>query len=148
MRRLAYHGPGRANLHPADAALNLPEEKHSHGLRRLASVEAARGSFEEAAAAIDRATGMRLGKRQVEQLTARTAVDFDGFYAHRRPPPATDASQALVLQVDGKGIVMRPDALRPATAKAAQGATPTSRSILAAHRRIRKVAGIICRGAP
>jgi hypothetical protein len=29
----------------------------------------------------------------------------------------------LVLQVDGKGIVMRPDALRPATAKAAQGTT-------------------------
>ena len=28
-------------------------------------------------------------------------------------------SDLLVLQVDGKGIVMRPDALRPATTKAA-----------------------------
>jgi hypothetical protein len=123
VRRIAYRARGRANLHPADAALNLPEEKHSHGLRRLAAVEAARGSFEEASAAIDRATAVPMGKRQVEELAARTAVDFEGFYAHRRPPPAADGGEVLVLQVDGKGIVMRPDALRPATAKAAQGTT-------------------------
>lgn len=39
VRRLAYRAPGTANLHPADAALNLPAEKHSHGLRRLAAAE-------------------------------------------------------------------------------------------------------------
>lgn len=139
VRRLAYRAPGRGNLHPTDAVLNLPEEKHSHGLRRLAALEATRGSFEEAAAAIDRATGLRLGKRQVEELTARAAVDFDGFYAHRTPPPATDDSQVLVLQVDGKGIVMRPDALRPATAKAAQAATPKLASRLSkGEKRYRK----------
>src|SRR6266540_848789 len=32
--RIAYRARGRANLHPADAALNLPVEKHSHGLRK------------------------------------------------------------------------------------------------------------------
>jgi hypothetical protein len=31
VQRLAYRGPGVANLHPADAVLNLPAEKHSHG---------------------------------------------------------------------------------------------------------------------
>ena len=36
----------------------------------------------------------------------------------RRPGPAPD-DRVLVLTFDGKGIVMRPDALRPATAKAA-----------------------------
>jgi len=41
--RIAYRSPGRSNVHPLDAALNLPEEKHSHGLRKLAAVEAARG---------------------------------------------------------------------------------------------------------
>jgi len=61
--RMAYRAPGAANLHPADAALNLPVEKQSHGLRRLAAIEATRGSFTEAAAAIDRATRVRLGKR-------------------------------------------------------------------------------------
>jgi hypothetical protein len=32
--RLAYRRRGHANLCPADAALNLPVEKHSHGLRQ------------------------------------------------------------------------------------------------------------------
>ncbi len=32
-------------------------------------------------------------------------------------------SDLLVISADGKGIVMRPDALRPATAKAAAAAT-------------------------
>ena len=41
--RIAYRSPGRPNVHPADAALNLPEEKYSHGLRKLAAIEAARG---------------------------------------------------------------------------------------------------------
>src|ERR1039457_6598348 len=54
--RIAYRSPGRSNVHPLDAALNLPEEKHSHGLRKLAAVEAARGSHEAACAAITRAT--------------------------------------------------------------------------------------------
>jgi hypothetical protein len=40
--RITYRAPGAANLHPADAELNLPEEKHSHGLRKLAVIEAAR----------------------------------------------------------------------------------------------------------
>jgi hypothetical protein len=75
--RIAYRARGRANLHPADAALNLPVEKHSHGLRRLAAIEAARGSYADTASAIERATGVRLGRRQVEGLAARAAADVD-----------------------------------------------------------------------
>jgi hypothetical protein len=116
--RLAYRHPGHTNLHPADAVLNLPLERHSHGLRRLAALEASRGSFEEAAAGIDRATGQRIGKRQVEQLAARAAADVEDFYA-TRPHTVTGAGDVLVISADGKGIVMRPDSLRPATAKAA-----------------------------
>ncbi|HEX9515019.1 MAG TPA: ISKra4 family transposase, partial [Streptosporangiaceae bacterium] len=41
--RMAYRAPGAANLYPADAALNLPAGKYSHGLRRLAAAQAARG---------------------------------------------------------------------------------------------------------
>ena len=50
--RLAYRTADRPNLHPADATLNLPTEKHSHGLRHLAAVESARGSFDGAVEAI------------------------------------------------------------------------------------------------
>ncbi len=121
--RIAYRAAGTPNLHPADAELNLPEEKHSHGLRKLAAAESARGSFEDVGAAISRATGVRVGKRQAEQLARAAAADIDAFYAARRPGPAADAV-LLVLQFDGKGIVMRPEALRPATAKAAAAASP------------------------
>jgi hypothetical protein len=120
--RLAYRRRGHTNLYPADAALNLPVEKHSHGLRQLAALEATRGSFDDTAEAIERATGLRLGKRQTEQLAGRAAADVEDFYAQRRPP-AGAGRDVLVLSVDGKGIVMRPDALRPATATAAASAT-------------------------
>ncbi len=133
--RMAYRAPGRANLHPADAELNLPAKKHSHGLRQLAAIEAARGSFDDTVAAIDRHTGVRLGKRQVEQLAIAAAADFEDFYAQRtplQPDPGDDPKRTsvLVCSVDGKGIVMRPDALRPATAKAADTATTKLRTRL------------------
>ena len=120
--RLAYPHRGHANLYPADAALNLPVERHSHGLRRLAAIEASRGSFEEARAAIDRATGTSVGKRQVEELSARAAADVDDFYATRRELLVADAD-VLVISADGKGIVMRPASLRPATAAKARAVT-------------------------
>ena len=119
--RIAYRSPGRPNVHPADAALNLPEEKHSHGLRKLAAIEAARGSMEAACAAVTRATGVQIGKRQAEGLVRRAAMDVDAFYLWRVILPAPDG-HPLVLTFDGKGIVMLPDALRPATAKAAAAA--------------------------
>jgi hypothetical protein len=122
VERLAYRHRGHPNLSPADAVLNLPKGYHSHGLRQVAAVEASRGSFEEAAAAIERATGQHVGKRQVENLTARAATDVEEFYASKARTEADD-SDVLVISADGKGIVMRPDALRPATAKAAAAAT-------------------------
>ena len=134
--RIGYRAPGADNLYPADAALNLPEEKHSHGLRQLAAIEAPRGSYDDAAAAITRATGQQIGKRQVQQLAQRAAVDFDSFYTHRQPPTRHrdgdgdhgdgdgGATQVLVLSCDGKGVVMRSDALRAATAHAAATSNP------------------------
>ena len=90
----------------------------SHALARLAAVEAARGSFEAAHAAITRRCGPVIGKRQVEQAVVSAATDIAAFYAARVPVPCT-ASTLLVISADAKGIVMRPGALRPATAKAA-----------------------------
>lgn len=119
--RFAYRKENASNLCPADGALNLPERLHSHGLRRLAAIESTRGSFEDASAAISRATGVAVAKRQVEFLASAGAVDVEEFYLTRSAEPAGDAD-ALVISVDGKGIVMRPDALREATAKAADKA--------------------------
>jgi len=120
--RMAYRHRRAANLYPADGGLNLPAERHSHGLRRLAAVESTRGSFEEAAGAIERATGSRVGKRQVEELAARSAADVEDFYAGVEREPAEEGN-VLVISADGKGIVMRPGSLRPATERAAATVT-------------------------
>ena len=64
---------------------------------------------------------MRIGKRQVEELVRRAAADVEAFYLWRVVGPAP-GGHALVLTFDGKGIVMLPEALRPATAKAAAAA--------------------------
>jgi hypothetical protein len=122
--RMAYRVPGARNLYPADAVLNLPAGLHSHGLRRLAAVESVRGSFEQAAEAIWRASGVRIGKRQVEELAQAAAVDIEAFYAAGRPE-AAEPDRLLVLSFDGKGIVMIPSALRQATATAAARARRT-----------------------
>jgi hypothetical protein len=116
--RIAYRARGHADLHPADAVRNLPAEKHSHGLRKLAALEAARGSFADAAAAIERATTVRVGKRQIEALACAAAVDVDAFYTAHAPVEPAD-TKVLGLSFDAKGVVMRPDGLRVGTAKAA-----------------------------
>ena len=117
--RIAYRARGHSNLYPADDALNLPEEKQSHGLRRLAAIESTRGSFTGASDAILRSTGQDVANRQVQQLARASAVDFEQFYG-QRDCSAADQGHALVLSCDGKGVVMRADALRPATKKHAQ----------------------------
>jgi hypothetical protein len=119
--RIAYRSPGRPNVHPLDAALNLPEEKHSHGLRKLTAVETARGSMEDAQAAVARATGVKIGKRQLEDMARRAAAHAEAFYLQRVIEPAPQG-WPLILTFDGKGIVMLPGALRPATARAAASA--------------------------
>ena len=113
MDRIAYRERGYSDLHPADAVLNLPTEKHSHGLRKLAAIQAAGRSFGQAVASIGQAvasigqaTGARVGKRQVEALTVRAAVDVDGFYAQRRPAAAPDAT-VLAMSADAKGCGSR-----------------------------------------
>jgi len=102
--------------------LNLPAERHSHGLRERCAIEAPRGSFEEAQAAILRATGQALAKRQLEGLAHRAAADVGSFYKQMERPAASE-DDVLVISADGKGIVMRPEGLREATKKAAAAAT-------------------------
>jgi len=119
-------GRGRrtpGNLYPADAVLNLPAGKDSWGLARLVAAEAARGAFEETVAAVERASGQRVGKRQAEQIAATAAADVDAFYAARRPGPCP--GKTLMLQADGKGVVMRPQALRPGAAARAATRAPS-----------------------
>lgn len=146
VRRIAYRARARCNLYPADGALNLPVEQHSHGLRRLCAIESARGSFDDAVAAVKRASGQRVGKRQVEQLARATARDFDSFYATRRSG-GCQPGDVIVLSCDGKGVVMRPEALREQTRRQAQNArhklqTRLSRGEKRGRKRIAEVGAV------
>jgi hypothetical protein len=138
VRRIAYRSRGARNLCVADARLNVPRERHSHGLRRLAAIEASRGSYDEAAAAIMRVTGVRPAKRQLEALALRAATDFEDFQAARERAP-TAPGDVVVLSCDGKGVVMRPDALRaPTRTRAACAQTKLKTRLSKGEKRNRK----------
>jgi hypothetical protein len=100
--RIAYRSLGRSNVHPLDAALNLPGEKHSHELRKLAAAEAARGSHEAAAAAITRAAGVQIGKRQVEELARRAAAHARRDHQHARAEAAEEESAGSEAEEQGE----------------------------------------------
>ena len=87
--RCAWRSPGTGNFCPADAALSVPAGRHSHSLARLAVIEAARGSFEAAHAAIACRCGPVMGKRQAEDAVVQATADIPAFYAARVPEPCT-----------------------------------------------------------
>jgi hypothetical protein len=116
--RCAWRKPGAADYRPADAALSLPAGRHSHSLAKLACLEAARGSYDGAHAAIARRCGKVMGKRQAGDSVVHSATGIPAFCAARVPEPCP-AGTLLILSCDSKGVVMRLEALRAATAKAA-----------------------------
>jgi len=120
--RVGYGADGVQSLHPLDAELNLSDELYSLEVRRRAAEAAAQQSFDETVASLERLTGTTVGKRQVEELVQRAAVDFDAFYARRsaKAQPQEDTGSILAISADGKGVTMLPRDLREATRKAAQ----------------------------
>jgi hypothetical protein len=122
VERYGYGAAGRESLHPLDAEMNLPLEQYSLEMRHRVAEEAAKGSFEEVGASIEARTGVGIGKRQLEELTVRAAVDFDAFYDGRQHAGSDDAGTdaVLVISIDGKGVVMRKEDLRPQTGRAAR----------------------------
>jgi hypothetical protein len=112
LRYGARRGPG---VFPMDVESNLPEELYSLGLRRLAALEASRGSYEVAAERVKADTGVTIPKRQMEELAERAAEDFGAFYGPRPLRLVPSPDDLLVLTFDAKGLVMRPDSLRKKT---------------------------------
>ena len=121
--RTGYGGHGIESLHPLDAALNVPPEHYSHGVRHRVAVEAAKTSFDDVVATIATTTGAHVPKRQAEQLVERAAQDFEAFYETRRCATLQEAqgtSNVLVISADGKGVPMRQADLRAGTRQAAE----------------------------
>jgi hypothetical protein len=129
VRRIAYRSrkKGVADLHWRDAVLNLPPCGYSWQLQRFAEMACRAGSFQDGHEIVLAATGVSAGKRQLEQITARAAADAEAF-AQGRPAPdvpviagpdGQERPAVLGMSADAKGVAMRPDALRPQTARKA-----------------------------
>jgi hypothetical protein len=140
VRRIAYRAPGAADLHPADAVLNLPVRRYSWQLRQAAVMYVLAGSYEQAQLWLQAVTGVCAGKQQLEQIVAEAARDAPGFYPSR-PAVACPAGVPLAISADGKGVAMRPGARRAGTVrKASKRAKASGRRLgtgeKAGHKRI------------
>ncbi|GLP67199.1 hypothetical protein TUSST3_38210 [Streptomyces sp. TUS-ST3] len=94
--RLACRGTGVTDPHPADAVLNRPGRKHSHGPVRPESTVAARAA-ERAGAALAASVpsrpvagrlisgGSRVGRRQPQSRRGRLVPDTETDLAIRPP---------------------------------------------------------------
>jgi hypothetical protein len=123
VERTGYSAREESSLFPQDSVLNMPKDSFSHGMRKAIAIEAARGSFDEAMASVERMTGVHVSKRQAEGLAAKSAQDFDAFYAQGCSDDSLAIAKGLPLQIlsmDSKGIVMRKEDLKQATRLKAQ----------------------------
>ena len=136
--RIGYGAEGKSSLHPLDGELNLPVEKYSHEVRRRVAVEAAKNAFDEGVKTLENYTGAHVPKRQFEELVVRAAQDFEDFYAMRQQHSraAPHSGSIVVLTVDGKGVVMRPEDLREVTRRAAAKRDQTFTARLGQGRRL------------
>ena len=123
VRRIGYRSgvKGAGSLFPRDAVLNLPPGGYSWALQRLAEMFCRSGSYEQAHEFVLAATGVSIGKRQLEQITVAAAADAERFYQDPGRPrdelvlPGTGEEGGLpplAISADGKGVAMRPEARR------------------------------------
>lgn len=138
VRRLTFRARGASGGRcPLDAELNLPAHRYSAGLQRRVIDEAVVGSYDHVVERISTTTGAAVPKRQAEQIVVEAAQDFDDFYAHR-PLGESAEERVLVLSFDGKGVVMRPEALREQTRKRAEKGRKLKRRVSPGEKRCRK----------
>jgi hypothetical protein len=117
--RLAYRNRCEPSLYPADARWMLPEDPYSLGMRALAAFHLATGGYGQAQEIIKARTGVTIGRAQLSGLAVDLAALSGDFYARRAlDAPEGAPGDVLMMQADGKGIAMRPEHRKSATAQA------------------------------
>lgn len=118
--RKGYSQRQQKSVFPMDKTLNLAGDQYSDGLRFRVAREAIKGSFDQTSETIKLTTGGHVPKRQCLNVVEDVAQDFETFYGQKAFDKTEETDNLLVLTLDGKGIVMRPDSLRECTKKAAE----------------------------
>ena len=92
VRRIGYRSKIKKvpSLFPRDAVLNLPPRGYSWALQRLAVMCCRSGAYGQAHEFVLAATGVSVGRRQLEQITMAAAADAERF--------GQDRDRAAVLQ--------------------------------------------------
>jgi hypothetical protein len=124
VRRIAYRSgiKGAGSLFPRDAVLNLPPYGYSWALQRLAEMFCRSVSYEQGHEFVRAATGVSIGKRQLEQIMVAAAADAERFYQDQAAAVPAAGGQdrerdlpPLAISADGKGVAMLPGARRRRT---------------------------------
>ena len=102
--------------------LNLPPCRYSWPLQQLAVMSCRSVSYEQARGFVRAATGAGIGKRQLQQITARAAAGAERFCRDRSRDQAVPVARQegedlppLAISADGKGVAMLPGARRRRT---------------------------------
>ena len=117
--RMSYSQRQASSLFPMDADLSLHKDRYTDGVRKRMVRDVIDRPYDRAVGHLRETCPGIVGKRQAMKLTEETASDFVDFYQNRTlSNEQTDG--LLVLQFDGKGIVMLPEGLRECTRKSAE----------------------------
>ena len=94
VRRIGYRSGVRGvlSLFPRDAVLNLPPLGYSWALQRLAEMFCRSVSYEQGHEFVLAATGVSVGRRQLEQIVAAAAADAERFCQDRDQAAAVPAA--------------------------------------------------------
>jgi len=140
----------RIELVPLDTRLQLPDSNYSYLLQDWDQLLGVEQAFGRVAATVFDMLSVKQSVDSLETMNRHTAADVAAFRDSRPAPLPEDEGEVLVVQADGKGIVMRRTPEQPAIAghrkkgdKANQKRMATVGGIYSIDRQTRTAADII-----
>ncbi len=95
---------------PLDAQLSLPKSKFSYLLQDWDQDMAVDGPFEQVNEVIQKILGLRQSVHSLERVNRKMSESVEDFWARETAPAAEEEGALMVVQADGKGVVMRTEA--------------------------------------
>lgn len=99
---------------PLDARLQLPAGDFSYLLQKWDQLLGVEQAFGRVAQTLHEVLGLEQSVDSLEQMNREMAGHVTEYRDTRPAPPPAEEGEVMVLQADGKGIVMRRDAEHPA----------------------------------